>query len=246
MINQLLIEEVFGQPLCIDSNYAQSMAVLAYTAFQSNKPLSGIRYEAAYAVLPQSGAKQSSGTYTKGSVGVVVMDNPIVQNSDSWYGIKGTIEAANELQAFDADPNIIGTVLCMNSGGGAVYAIKPIADMLSGLKKPVVTFSKQLIASAAYRIGANTDHIMMYHPQGIAGSLGTMMSMSDMQPMLEKWGMTFYDHYATASILKNKTFTDAQKGDAKALRAKMLDPMNDEFIADIKHSWPDRRALPSG
>lgn len=228
-----MIEEVFGQPLCIEASYLQAMAMTAYSAFSSNKPLAGIRYEAAYAINPHSGLKQA-GNYNKGSVGIVVIDGPIVQTSDYWNGIKGTVEAAQELQLLDADPNIIGTVLYLNTGGGAVYAIKPITDVLSTLTKPVVTFSKTILASAGYYIAAYTSHIMMYHPQGIVGSIGTMISMSDMQPMFEKWGMKFFDYYATASSLKNKTFTDAQNGDPKAIRAFMLDPMNEQFLADIK------------
>lgn len=232
MINQLLVEEIFLSPLCIDSKYAQALAMSAYMAYTSNKPLANSRFVSSYRVNASTGQKLES--TEPDSVGIVVIDGPIVTNSDSWYGIKGTLEAAQELLALEADPNVIGTVLYLETGGGAVYALKPIVDVLNSLTKPVVTFSKQILASAGYRIAANTDYIMMYHPQGIVGSLGTMSSFSDMQPMFEKWGMKFFEYYATESTLKNKTFNDAKAGDGKALITNILDPMNNLFLSDIK------------
>lgn len=232
-INQLLVEELLMSPLCIDSKYAQALMMSAYAAFSTGQPLANNRYEAAYAVNPRSGEKETT-NYTAGSVGMVVIDGPIVSHSEPWYGIKGTIEAAQELQMLDGDTNIIGTVLYLETGGGAVYALKPILDVLNTLEKPVVVYSKQILASAGYRIAANTNWIMMYHPQGIVGSLGTMSSFSDMQPMFEKWGMKFFEYYATESILKNKTYRDAKDGDGKALINNILDPMNELFISDIK------------
>lgn len=232
-INPLLIEELFISPLHVDQKYAQALMMSAYAAFTTGKPLANNRYESAYAINPRSGEKES-GEYTAGSVGMVVIDGPIVSASDPWYGIKGTIEAAQELQMLDGDTNIIGTVLYLETGGGAVYALKPIIDVLNTLQKPVVVYSKHILASAGYRIAANTNWIMMYHPQGIVGSLGTMSSFSDMQPMFEKWGMKFFEYYATESTLKNKTFNNAKDGDGKALIKNILDPMNDLFISDIK------------
>lgn len=233
MINQALIEEVIISPLCIESKYLQAMTMAAYTAFTTGKPFGNSRYESAYAIDPSTNKKQTE-DFTAGSVGIVTINGPIVSASDPWYGIKGTIEAAQELIMLDADPNLIGSVFVMESGGGAVYAIKPIVDVMATLSKPVVIFSKHILASAALRIACSADHIMMYHPHGIVGSLGTMSSSSDLQPMFEKWGIQFNEFYATESILKNKTSRDAKAGDGKALIESMLNPMNDKLLSDVK------------
>jgi len=238
MINELIVNEILISPLCIEPNYAQALAMSAFLSFQQKQPLSENGYVTAYTVNAATGKQQTAPQ--PGAVGIVVLENPIVSASDPWYGVKGTLEAAQELQAFEADPNIIGTVLVLESGGGAVYAIKPIADVLSSLSKPIVTYTRTILASAAYRIAANTDYIMMYHPQGVVGSLGTMASFSDMQPMFEKWGMKFNEYYATESILKNKTYNDARQGDGKALIKNVLDPMNATFLGDIKSLRGDK------
>lgn len=233
MINQKLVQEIFMSPLCIEKNYAQALAMSAWYTFSGNKQATVTNYVKSYTINAATGVQQSQES-TPGSVGIVVINGPILSESDPWYGIKGTLEAAQEFLQFEADPNIIGTVFYLESGGGSVYAIKPLVDVLNSLSKPVVTFSKQILASAAYRLSANTDYIMMYHPQGIVGSLGTMYSSSDIQPMLEKWGMKFFEYYATESTLKNKTFNDAKAGDPTALINNVLDPMNELFLGDIK------------
>jgi ClpP class serine protease len=246
MINELIVNEILLSPLCIEPQYAQALAMSAFLtisqqkalATQQQNPRANSGYVSSYTVNAATGQKQT--VPTPGAVGIVVIDGPIVSASDPWYGLKGTLEAAQELQAFESDPNIIGTVLVLESGGGAVYAIKPIADVLSSLSKPIVTYTRQILASAAYRIAANTDYIMMYHPQGVVGSLGTMASFSDMQPMFEKWGMKFSEYYATESILKNKTYNDARQGNGAALIKNVLDPMNATFLGDIKNLRGDK------
>jgi ClpP class serine protease len=236
-INPLLIQEIFNQPWCINNTYAQGLLMAAASKYFGTPAINGqaainTGFEAVYAMVPQSATKQSS-KFSPGSVGIVAINGPIVQNSDERNGIKGTLQAADEFLMLDADPNIIAHLFYNNSGGGAVYAIKPLDDVIAGLTKPVVTFSKEILGSAAYRLAARTKHIMMYHPQGIVGSIGTMASYSDLQPMFEKWGMNFQEFYATMSTLKNKTYSDAKKGKGKALIANVLDPMNTGMLAEI-------------
>nr|WP_199079088.1 S49 family peptidase [Pedobacter sp. ASV19] len=234
MINQALLSEIFNQPWSIESSYVQALVLSYYTAFKSgNRPESAVKMASPYAVLQSDGSRQEK-DIQPGSIGVITIDGPIVKNSDYWYGIKGTLDAAAEFQAFDANPNIIGIILALNSGGGAVYAIKPLTDVLSQRTKPLVILSQEYLCSAAMRIAAHGDSRIMYHPQGIVGSIGTMYSNSNLQPMLEKWGMEFHEVYATLSTLKNKTFTEVLKGKYELLKERMLDPMNEDFIAEMK------------
>lgn len=240
MINQALISEVFNQPWSIEKQFAQGLAMYALGLMKSGlKPDSAVKSQPAYAVMQSSGARQDK-EIQPGSVGVVTIDGPIVKNSDYWYGIKGTIDAGRELQEMDSNPNIIGNVLWLNSGGGAVYAIKPFTDIIATLTKPLVVYSEEYLCSAAYRIAAHSDFIIVYHPQAVIGSLGTMSSFSNMQPMFEKWGMEFHEVYATLSTLKNKTYNLALEGKYDQMRERMLDPMNEDFISEIKNLRGDK------
>jgi ClpP class serine protease len=234
MINQALISEIFNQPWSIEKQYAQGLAMSALGVFRSGlRPASAAKMEVAYA-LTQSDRSRQDKEIQPGSVGVVTIDGPIVKNSDYSYGIKGTEDAAKELVEMDNNPNIIANILVLNSGGGAVYAIKPLTDAINGLSKPLVIYSKEYLCSAALRIAVHGQYIMVYHPQAIIGSLGTMSSFQNMEPMFEKWGMEFHEIYATLSTLKNKTFNDALEGKYDRMKERMLDPMNEDFIAEVK------------
>lgn len=234
MINQALISEIFNQPWSIEKQYAQGLAMSAMGVYRSGiRPAAAAKMETPYA-LTQSDRSRSEKDIQPGSIGIVTIDGPIVKNSDYWYGIKGTEDAAAELLELDNNPNTIANILVLNSGGGAVYAIKPLTDIIENLSKPLVIFSKEYLCSAAFRIAAHGAYIMVYHPQAIIGSLGTMSTFSNMQPMLEKWGMEFHEIYATLSTLKNKTFNDALEGNYERMRERMLDPMNMDFITEIK------------
>lgn len=239
MINQALISEVFNQPWQIEKQFAQGLAMAAFGRFKSGiPPAAAAKMEMTYS-LNQAMSRQDK-DIQPGSVGVVTIDGPIVKNSDYWYGIKGTEDTARELLELDNTPNIIGNVFVLNSGGGAIYAIKPLTDVLSTLTKPLVIYSKEYLCSAALRIAAHASHIVIYHPQAVIGSLGTMSTFSNMQPMFEKWGMEFHEIYATLSTLKNKTFNLALEGKYEQMRERMLDPMNEDFIAEMKELRGDK------
>lgn len=234
MFNQLLIEEAFNQPWCIEKSYAQGLAMAALGAFKNqNHDLKAISTIVDPYVVDQ-GNNEQAGSYEPGSVGVITLDGPVVENSDLRNGIKGTQAICDEFEAMEADPSIIGTVFVCNTGGGAAYAMKPLEDAFSARTKPLGIFAKRILASAGYGLGAHGDFIMMYHPQGIVGSIGTMMSFSNLIPMFEKWGIEFHEIYATLSTLKNKNYNDALKGEYDSLRESIIDPFNNNFIKSVK------------
>lgn len=169
----------------------------------------------------------------EGSVAVVRLNGPVVKYSQ-WCGPRGTVDIANDLKRIDSNPNFIGAVFEIESGGGQVYAIKPLTDVLSKMKKPVVCLGGNYVASAAYAIAIHTKEIVVDHPKAIVGSIGTMMSFQDVQPYFESLGVKFHEVYATASTHKNKRTRDALKGDYKSLIKDMLDPINADFLADVK------------
>jgi ClpP class serine protease len=245
MINPLIIQEVFEQPLCIENGYAMSisMAIASKffgTTFNSSDQIPLFNYVEPYAVHSSAPSTKQTKAAKPGSLGVITIDSPIVENSDPTMGIMGTREASRAFQAFDADPSVSAHFMVMNSGGGATYAIKPLRDTIKARTKPLIVFSDKIIASAAYGLIADADYIIMYHPQGIVGSFGTMSSSRDMQPMFEKWGMQFNEYYATLSTLKNKTSRDAKNGDPKALRKNVLDPINEDYLGNIKIDRGDK------
>jgi protease-4 len=134
------------------------------------------------------------------------------------------------------DTNCIGGVFEIESGGGEFYAVKPLSDAMKYFKskKPLIVLGGDFLCSAAYYLAIYADEVWSNHPKAIIGSIGTMISFADVRPYFEKQGVVFHEIYATASSLKNKTTSEAYKGNYKPIIDKMLDPVNNDFIDDVK------------
>lgn len=184
----------------------------------------------------------------KGSIAVMRLSGVVVKNSQ-WCGPRGTLDYAEDLKLIDNDDNYIGTIFKIESGGGEAYAVHYLTRVMANLKKPVVILAGNIIASAAYFIGSYADEIIADHPRSIVGSIGTMLSMQNIQPALEKLGVEFHEIYATDSTLKNKDYNDALEGKYDKIRTEFLDPINNDFIAEVKEQRPmiaDNKAIFQG
>ncbi len=174
-------------------------------------------------------------TISEGSVAHMRLRGPIVKYNQ-FCGPRGTVDYAQELTTLANDPNCIGGVFEIESGGGEFYAVKPLADAMKYFKskKPLIVLGGDFLCSAAYYLAVYADEVWFNHPKAIIGSIGTMISFADVKPYFEKQGIVFHEIYATASSLKNKTTSEAYKGNYKPIIDKMLDPVNNDFIDDVK------------
>src|SRR3546814_17883350 len=121
---------------------------------------------------------------------------PVMKHSQ-FCGPRGTVDYARELLSLESDPNVIGTVFYIESGGGQSYAVKPLTDVMQRIKKPLVVLGGSVVASAAYYIAAFAREIVVEHPRSVIGTIGTMLAYQDIQTALEKLGVAFQDIYAT-------------------------------------------------
>jgi ClpP class serine protease len=89
------------------------------------------------------------------------------------------------------------------------------------------------MCSAAYWIGSQCSEIYAGNKTDEIGSIGTMCSFADMQPMWEKQGVVFHEIYASASTDKNKNYMDARKGNYDGI-IQSLDQINTIFLNAVK------------
>lgn len=171
-----------------------------------------------------------------GAVAVLNLKGPVMKYSQM-CGPQGTVDIAADLKAIEQNPNIIGTVMIVESGGGQSYAMKPLTDQMDASTKPIVVLGGNVIASAAYGISVHANEIIVDHPRAVIGSIGTMVSLQNVQPALEKMGVQFHEIYATKSTLKNQSYIQALEGNYDKIRSE-IDLLNEDFIADIKSSRP--------
>lgn len=166
-------------------------------------------------------------------IAVVNMLGPILKHSQ-YCGPMGTKDIANSLINMCNQPNVIGAIILAETGGGQTSGVKPLADAIKSIDKPVICFTEDLLASAGYAIGSYCDEIWCSSKMDIVGSIGAMITIADMKSALEAKGIKIHEIYATASTHKNNEFKAALEGDYKPIIKNLLDPVNENMHAEIR------------
>lgn len=149
----------------------------------------------------------------------------------------GADEIAAAIDEAAANKKVIGIVLDIDSGGGAVDAVAPLVDAIRRTKamgKPVVA-SCDLCASAAYWTACECNEIMADNNiSSEFGSIGVMMSFPDYAKYYEKEGIKVHTIYSNLSTYKNAPFEAAKKGEYDSIKAEELDPLARKFQANVR------------
>lgn len=154
-------------------------------------------------------------------------------------GMPGARTIGNKLLEADADPEIIGHIIITESGGGSVNAVDELADALTRLTKPVVSFVDGCAASAAIYAASYCDRIIAHNGMDIVGCIGTMMEISGFAKYTkEPDGYVRARIYADSSADKNGAYEKALEGNFQVIREERLNPRNDKFISDMKANRP--------
>jgi len=193
-----------------------------------------------YALSMTNGNSRKYSTYDdapKGSIAVIPVRGALMKD-DQECGPVGMDTLGARLMEADKHPNIASSILYIDSPGGTVDGTQAFADKVKATTKPVVAFVDGMMCSAAFWIGSSADHVIAQNSTTEIGSIGVMMSFADMQPMWEAKGVKFHRINADQSTDKNKEFTDALKGDYKAIKSETLNPLADQFINAVKSNRP--------
>ena len=159
----------------------------------------------------------------------------VVLKHDAFCGPKGTRTIASRLKQADADKNVIGHVLITESPGGHAAGVPELADAISALTKPIVAWVDGMSASAAYYINSYCDHIMASRATDSIGCIGTMIEVQGYPKYGQIEDGSFVARvYGDAATEKNDEFETALQGDFKLIKERILNPHNEQFIADVK------------
>lgn len=161
----------------------------------------------------------------------------LIMAEDSYYGFS-TKQFIKNIQAADANPRIMSHFIAVNSGGGEAWFLDVAAKAMKGLKKPSVAHYENVAASAGIYLSSPATKIYAATPNEIIGSIGTMVSFMDIEPMLQKWGIKLIEEYATQSNLKNKKYKDLKDGKPEQFIKEDLDPLAAQFIASVANTRP--------
>lgn len=182
------------------------------------------------ATLQHAGTSKES--IQEGSIMLLPMKNAITKN-DVMCGPRGTETMSRWVQAAEADRRVIGGVIDMDSPGGESHAMFQMVAALQNTQKPWVAITRYGSATSAMQgIAAACNEIHSEDDNDKFGSIGTMMTFLDMyKAMSEKLKTKVEPIYASKSTEKNGAYMAALKGDYAPLRAQLLDPLNERFIA---------------
>lgn len=150
--------------------------------------------EKAIVLSQQPGTQPEKKLYENVSgVACISMKGFMARDVEDWeerYGFVNTDKVGDALEAAAADPFIQSVLLAIDSPGGTVNGTPELAERLAAVnaKKPVVSYTQGLMASAAYYVGSQSSAVLA-SKSATVGSIGTVMSFFDISGMLEQWGV---------------------------------------------------------
>lgn len=234
----LLLRGILSKTWAIDESFLQAHLPMISALINGQSIDTSFIKASSYEVLSANGSKSNAqiSAAEKGSIAVVDLQGPMMKH-DQACGPAGTASIAAWIKQADANPNIDGIILKMDSPGGTVDGTEELARVIKATRKPIIGFIDGMAASAGYWAVSQCDEIIASGKTSTIGSIGIMSSFADWKPMLEKNGVKFHEAYATLSTEKNKPYRDAAQGDYTGLVAE-LDGVNNIFHSTIRAARP--------
>ena len=231
-----LLNQIFREPWMIDPVTAAAQRQVLYGF------LMGLEF------TPENEAIQGYVTHKQSpkvpqgrKINVVNLEGTMLRD-DAGCGMVGTRTLASKIREADADPNVIGHILRIDSGGGAANSVPDLADAIQACQKAVVAFVDGFMCSAAMYAGSYCRHIMANREDNRVGCIGTMIQITDYpREAKDSMGQVHLRIYADGSEEKNDEFESALENDFKLVKERILNPANEKFKADIRRNRPATR-----
>ncbi len=154
---------------------------------------------------------------------------------DSVIGYDGSASSPeglrSRLDAAQADDEVKGVILRVNSGGGTATAGEEMARLIADFPKPVVVVSAATNASAAYEISSQADYIFCAKTTSI-GAIGVLLQVTDLSGLYEKLGIDI-DTIASAESKDAGAGTRPLTDEERAWYQDMVDEIDEDFIKTV-------------
>lgn len=147
----------------------------------------------------------------------------------------GTREIAQFLLQGDRHSRVIGTILLVDSGGGAADSVRDLADAIKSCSNPVVAYCDGYMCSAAYYAASYCGAIMAHDRRNMIGCIGTMIEIAGYpKKSVDQDGYISLRIYADGSEEKNSDYENALEGNVNPIRENLLNPLAEDFRNDVK------------
>lgn len=193
--------------------------------------------------MSEYSSKYSPENAPENSIAVLNVTDAI-SKYDMECGPAGMKTKSNLLQRAYQNKNIKGIILNIDSGGGEGSAARLMGSTVEQRNKPVIAFGDDMVASAAYWIGASCDWFVANSEVAKIGSIGTYITVADYTKAWEMEGIRLTEVYADKSTDKNKAYYDALKGDNSGIK-EMANRYNENFLSTVKKYRADKLSAES-
>ncbi|WP_206419804.1 S49 family peptidase [Minwuia thermotolerans] len=157
-------------------------------------------------------------------VAVIPVRGTLVQRNglDPYSGMTGYDGIWRKIDAAEADPEVRGIVLDIDSPGGEVAGCFDLADRIAGVEKPTRAILTEMACSAAYALAAACDDIWIPRT-GMAGSIGVVAMHVDYSAALADAGIEVTLIFAGAHKVDGNPYEPLPDGVADELQAEIDD-----------------------
>lgn len=151
-----------------------------------------------------------------------------------YCGVAGTTTIMSWYEAARNDKSIKGVIELANSGGGAVFGTKELAEYKLEYPKPKLTVVQGMACSAMFFIACGSDEIWATSEMCIVGSVGVMTRFTSFKAYYAKQNINIFDLYSKASPLKNNASRMAENGDMSGYTDGILFELDTVFMDFVK------------
>jgi signal peptide peptidase SppA len=158
-------------------------------------------------------------------IATVTLSGPLTKYTSSFQSLFGgtsTVMARRALRAADADDDVDGVMLVIDSPGGTVAGTADLAEAIAAVSKPCYAYIADLGASAAYWCAAVTNRVYCNLTAAV-GCIGVLTVLEDTSKMYEQAGVKV--HVITSDVPGGDTMKGAGTDGA---------PITDEQVAYFK------------
>ncbi|SEC45816.1 protease-4 [Tenacibaculum sp. MAR_2009_124] len=249
------LHSLFQGAFYIDYQYGISCLPTIYQDLTNKSSIQVTKEELIAGV--QSNVKSDSSSL-EGEVLVIDFKQPVVKfDYGSWLGTQTYIKI---LETYKNNPNIIGVVFDIDSGGGQVYGTGEFYDYIKSYPKPIVTYTNGYMCSGAYYFAAATKYIVAHSRADAIGSIGAYSTIIDSNGIWEHFGGKVHVMYASKSKGKNSNYREViENSNYEPYIKNELDPIVEDFHDDMKavrgeldeavfdgSTWTGKNSLPLG
>lgn len=234
------LHSLFNRPWYIEQNYGMSHLPLLFGILDGKS----LEIKSTDKKRPEFTKMNSMGIYSgeeesaQKFVSVISIKTPIYKYSQE-CGPRGTKFHQQVMDRLKTNDQVAGVVLDVDSGGGQAYGTPEFRDYILNYPKPVVTYTDGLLCSAAYYFASGSKEIIANKRAEAIGSIGAYAQFLDLTGFYESKGAKIHTLYADQSSEKNKSYRDILEGNYKTYIKEDLNPLVDNFIADIKETRPN-------